>query len=108
MVSDEIQKIGQRAELAKLTKLLQLRSIVTGRKDQGTRIKISAFLRKGCSLKPEEILDNIYCEHCHTGFPSYPPMAYMTNFNGSLLINGCSIKPGTTNYLKCPYNLVNL
>jgi len=41
-------------------------------------------------------LDNIYCEHCHTGFPTYPPMAYVTNFSGSLLINGCSIKPGTT------------
>ena len=46
MVSDKIQKISQRAELAKLTKLLQLRSSVTGRKDQDTRIKISAFLRE--------------------------------------------------------------
>jgi len=112
MVSDEIQKIGQRAEPAKLTKLLQLRSIVTGRKDQGTRIKISAFLRERMfSKKLKKILDNIYCEHCHTIFATYIPMAYVTNFNGSLtslLINGCSIKPETTNYLKCPYNLVNL
>jgi len=44
MVSDKIQKYSQRAELAKLTKLPHLQSSVTGRKDQDTRIKISAFL----------------------------------------------------------------
>ena len=46
MVSDKIQRISQRAELAKLTKLPHLQSSVTGRKDQDTRIKISAFWRE--------------------------------------------------------------
>jgi len=53
-------------------------------------------------------LDNIYCEHCHTGFPTYPLMAYVTKLNGSLVINGCSINAGTSNYLKYACNLVNL
>jgi len=34
-------------------------------------------------------------------------MAYVTKCHGSLLINGCSIKPGTSNYPKYPCNFVN-
>jgi len=40
------------------------------------------------------MLHIIYCEHCLTGFPTYLLMAYVTKFNGLLLLNGCSIKPG--------------
>jgi len=39
MMSDEIQRISERGELAKLAKLPQLQFSVTGRKDQDTTIK---------------------------------------------------------------------